>query len=355
MRHRPLGSRCGGILRKARGPSNEGIVLLVIVALAVLVGTVDSRFWALGSVFNIARDTLDILPFALAVFVVLVIGGIDVSIYAVGVFAGYYVSLLAVHGFFDGNIAAAFAMAAAIGAGLGAINGAAVVALRLPVLIATLATRSIYVGILLGIIGSRVLGFLPGELGTFADNQLVRVPMGRSSVGLSPLVIPVALLCVALWLLLSRTMFGRGMYAIGGDAESARRAGFPVVRICILVLCLAGLVAGLGGMTHVALLGNANPYELVGSEMQAVAAVVLGGASIFGGRGSVLGTVLGAALIALINYSMISLGVPPAWTQVVIAVFLITGISGQLLRRRQTPQSDALRQTPQSDVLAVTT
>ena len=100
-------------------------------------------------------------------------------------------------------------------------------------------------------------------------------------------------------------------------------------------MALAGTLAGLAGMIHVALIANANPYELVGSELQPIAAVVLGGASIFGGRGSVLGTVLGAVLIALINYSMVLLGVPTAWTQVVVGAFLLLGISAQLLRRRR--------------------
>ena len=329
------GGSTSRLLTKARGRSNEGIILLVILTLVLFVGVVDSRFWALGSAFNIAHDTLEILVFALAFFVVLLIGGIDVSFDAVGIFAGYVVALLAVRGYFDGNIAFAFALAAAIGLGLGAVNGLAAVGLRLPVLIATLATRSIYVGVLLGIIGTKWYDFLPGDLGTFADIQLVRVPMGRASVGLHPLVIPVALLCVGLWFLLSHTMFGRGLYAIGGDSESARRAGFPVLRLRILAMALAGTLAGLAGMIHVALIANANPYELVGSELQPIAAVVLGGASIFGGRGSVLGTVLGAVLIALINYSMVLLGVPTAWTQVVVGAFLLLGISAQLLRRRR--------------------
>ena len=227
------GGRASRLLTKARGRSNEGIILLVILSLVLVVGVVDSRFWALGSAFNIAHDTLEISWCSRSrFFVVLLVGGIDVSFDAVGIFAGYVVALLAVRGYFDGNIGVAFILAPpAIGLVLGAVNGLAVVGLRLPVLIATLATRSIYVGVLLGIIGTKWYDFLPGDLGTFADVQLVRVPMGRASVGLHPLVIPVALLCVALWFLLSRTMFGRGLYAIGGDPECARRAGFPILRL----------------------------------------------------------------------------------------------------------------------------
>jgi simple sugar transport system permease protein len=326
-------SRAGRLIRSI-GRSNEAIIAVVIVALVLLVGLVDGRFWAVGTAFNVAHDTLETLVFALAFLVVLLIGGIDVSFDAVGIFAGYTVSLLALRGVFGGDIWLAFALAGAIGLGLGAINGLAVVGLRLPVLIATLATRSIYVGILLSFIGSRWFDFLPGDLGSFADIQLMRVPMGLASVGLTPLVLPVIVLCVVLWYVLSRTMFGKGLYAVGGDPESARRAGFPMTRLRIGALCLAGLLAGLGGMTHVTLIANANPYELVGSELKAIAAVVLGGASIFGGRGTVLGTALGAILIALINYSMVLLGIPTAWTQVVVGVFLLLGISAQLLRNR---------------------
>lgn len=326
----------------AGSQSHEFVLLLVIVALAILVGSVESTFWSLATAFSVARNSLVTAVFALAFFMILIVGGIDVSFAAIGIFSGYMAAKLAVLGYYNGGVLEAFVLAGFIGLLLGAVNATAVVGLRLPVLIATLATRSIFVGVLLTFVGSYWYNFLPGELGTFANAELVRVPMGRGSIGLHPLVIPVVILAIALSIILSRTMWGRGLYAMGGDAEAARRAGFPVRRLSATAICLAGVLAGLGGMVHVSLGGNANPYELVGGEMGAIAAVVLGGASIFGGKGTVLGAVLGAVLVTLIQFSMVSLGVPAAGSQIVVGMFLLIGISAQLMRRRRPSRSMAV-------------
>ncbi len=322
--------------------SSSALVLVVIVALTFVVGFVDSQFWSLATVFNVAHDSLETLVFALGFLLVLLTGGIDVSFDAVGIFAGYSVALLAMHGFFDGDVVMAFVLAALIGLALGAVNALAVVGLRLPALIATLGTRSIFTGVLLSFIGSNWINSLSGQLGGFADWQLVRVASGRASVGLHVLVIPAAILCVVLALVLGRTMLGRGLYAVGGDAESARRLGFPVGRLRASALLMAGGLAGVAGMIHVSLISYANPYDLVGFELSPIAAVILGGASIVGGRGSITGTVLGAILISLINYSLVLLGAPTTWDEVLVGAFILVGITAQLMRERSASAPRAL-------------
>jgi simple sugar transport system permease protein len=321
--------------------SNEFVLLLVICVLSIFVGLMEPTFWNLGTAFNIARNSLETIVFALAFFVVLLVGGIDVSFDAIAIFSGYTAAWIAVSGYYDADIVVGFILAGSIGLVLGAVNGLVVDRLHLPILIATLATRSVFVGVLLTYIGQFWYNFLPGQLGDFHYWRLVSVPMGRATIGLQPLVIPVLILAVVLWVILSRTMFGRGLYAVGGDAEAARRAGFPVRRLIFMALCLGGLLAGLGGMVHVSLGGNADPFELVGDELSPIAAVVIGGASIFGGKGTVLGTVLGAVLIALIDYSMVSLGVPAAWTQVLVGLFILVAVSSQLVRGRPRARSFA--------------
>jgi simple sugar transport system permease protein len=136
-------------------------------------------------------------------------------------------------------------------------------------------------------------------------------------------------------------MVGRSIYAIGGDAESARRAGIPVTAITVFIYLLVGLFAGFAGMMHVTHVGLANPYELVGGELDVIAAVVLGGASIFGGTGSVTGTVLGVVLISLVENSLILLGVPSTWQRAAVGMLLLVGITAQALSasagRRRRP------------------
>lgn len=322
---------------RLRGRNGEGMVAAMLILLAIVVGIANGQFWSLATLFSIFRNSYGEVLFALGVLIVLLMGGVDVSFDSIGIFAGYSVVLLATHGVFDGGVAIAYTMAAGIGLVLGAVNASAIVGLRLPVLIVTLGTRGLFAGILLSFIGSNYINMLPGGLAKFYQFNLVRVSahVGGQSVGLHMLVIPVTVICLLVWMMLRHSMFGRGIYAIGGDEEAARRAGLPVVRVKFLAFCLAGALAGLAGMTHVALIGFANPYDLVGNELNVIAAVVLGGASIFGGRGSVGGTVLGVLLISLINYSLILLGIPSAWNAVAVGVLILIGVGAQVTGRRR--------------------
>jgi len=216
-----------------------------------------------------------------------------------------------------------FLVASGIGILLGALNAAAIAALRLPTLIVTLGTQSIIRGVLLAYVGSKVIPQYPTGLDKLSTNYLVTAHGSGGDTRLNILILPAVLICVAVSLLLRYTTLGRGIYAIGGDPESARRAGFPVFGTQVFIYVFAGLLAGIAGMMHVTQVQLANPYELVGGELDVIAAVVIGGASIFGGRGSVSGTVLGVVLIALIKNSLILLGVPGTWQRATVGLLLL--------------------------------
>ena len=159
------------------------------------------------------------------------------------------------------------------------------------------------------------------------------------------MIIPAVLLCCAMAWMLRRTMFGRSIYAIGGDAEAARRAGFRVVRTQVLLYVLVGMTAALGGLIYIIMGRSASPQNLVGTELDIIAAVVLGGASIFGGRGSVIGTVLGVLLVQVIGNSLILAGVPSAWQRAAVGTLLIIGVGVQAVaakrRRKRQPGAEA--------------
>ena len=128
------------------------------------------------------------------------------------------------------------------------------------------------------------------------------------------------LAAVIVWFLLKYTMLGRGIYALGGSREAAERAGFNIPRIQYFIYGTVGFLAGIGGIVYASLNRQANPQELVGTELNVIAAVVLGGASITGGRGTVIGTLLGVALVVIMNNSLVLIGVPSEWQRVVIGV-----------------------------------
>lgn len=326
-------------LARLRGPNNEGFLVAVIVVVVVAMALASPAFFSLGTFFNLVRSSMVPLVLALGVMLVLISGGIDVSFPAIAIFAAYSTVVLLLGAGADVGPVVVFAIAMAIGGLLGLLNGVVIARFRLPTLIVTLGTQSIFRGVLIAYVGSAYISAtgLPDSVDDLSSTYLVNVPGGGF---LHVLVVPVAVITVLVSLMLRRTMFGRSVYAIGGDIEAARRVGIRVVRTQVWLYVLVGALAAFGGVVHVTLGRNANPQSLIGTELDIIAAVVLGGASIFGGRGSVLGTVLGVVLVQLINNNLVLLGVPSTWQRAAVGILLLVGVSVQAIdasRGRRRP------------------
>jgi simple sugar transport system permease protein len=334
-------------LRLLRGPNNEGILALVLLALIVAMSIANPVFFTLPTAFSILRSSIVPLIFALGVLLVIISGGIDVSFAAIAVFAAYTTVRALESGMPDLGLIAAFLLALLIGGSLGAINGFLIGKFRLPTLIVTLGTQGIFKGALLTYVGSRYIADLPASMAQISTTNLFEVETSNGSAYLHVLVVPAVLLALGLAWVLRSTMFGRSIYAIGGDAEAARRAGIRVVRTQMAVYVIAGTMAAVGGMIYVIMGRSASPQILVGSELDIIAAVVLGGASIFGGRGSVLGTALGVLLVQVIYNSLILAGVPSAWQRTAVGVLLIVGVGIQAVSSRRAAPSRILDEAPQ--------
>jgi len=317
-------------LRRLRGTHNEGILVAVILVVIVAMAVASPAFLTPSNFFALVRSSMVPLIFALGVLLIMISGGIDVSFPAIAIFAAYTTIAWSSEASFDPTIVGVFAIALVIGALLGLVNGAVIARFRLPTLIVTLGTQGIIKGILIAYIGSTYIsaGKLPASVRDAADAHLVDIPGGGH---LHAVIIPVVLVTALVWWMLRYTTFGRSIFAIGGDIEAARRVGIKVVRTQILLYVLVGALAAFGGMIYVILGKNANPQTLVGTELDIIAAVVLGGASIFGGRGSVLGTVLGVVLVQLINNNLVLVGIPSTWQRAAVGVLLIVGVGIQAL------------------------
>ena len=326
--------RRAAALRRLTGNDNESFVVIALLCLFVGVGVVHPGYWSVVTVFNVVDGSFETLLFSLAFLLVLLTGGIDVSFDAIGIFAAYSIALIANHGFYNGNAAITVVLAIGFGLGLGAVNAFVAAVLRLPALIVTLGTRGLFWGVMLTWIGSDHVPSIPGWLGNLGSWNLFYAYRAGGGVGLNALVIPVAAICILIGVFLRRTMTGRSLYAIGGNQEAATRIGFPVVWSRAAAFLIAGALSALAGVVHIGIIDDANPQDLVGNELVVIASVVVGGASIFGGRGSVTGTVLGVLLIQLINTSLISLGVPTAWNSVAIGALILLAASLQLVGRR---------------------
>lgn len=326
-------------LARVRGPNNEGLLVAIILIVVVGMSLASPAFFTAGTFFALVRSSMVPLVFALGVLLVLISGGIDVSFPAVAIFAAYTTVKVLLDGGLDPSPLVVFVIALAIGALLGLLNGVVIARFRLPTLIVTLGTQSIYKGVLIAYVGSVYIAAsdLPTSITRLSGTHLVDVEGGGY---LHFMILPVAIVTVLVALMLTRTMFGRSIYAIGGDTEAARRVGIRVVRTQMGLYMLVGALAAFGGVLYVILGRNANPQSLVGTELDIIAAVVLGGASIFGGRGSVFGTVLGVVLVQLINNNLVLLGIPSTWQRAAVGMLLILGVSVQALgasRARHRP------------------
>ncbi|UWX97362.1 ABC transporter permease [Arthrobacter zhaoxinii] len=322
-------------LRRLRGTNNEGVLALVLLGLVVAMSIANPTFFSLNTAFSILRSAIVPIVFALGVLIVIITGGIDVSFAAIAIFAGYSTVTFCLATGFDPGLLGIVFIAVFVGALLGLINGIVIARFSLPTLIVTLGTQGIFFGAMYTYVGATYFADLPGSMAALATSNLVDVSTSDGRAYLHVLVIPVLLLCVFVAWTLKRTMFGRSLYAIGGDTEAARRAGFRVKQTQIWVYVAVGALAAIAGVCHIVLSRSANPRDLVGGELDIIAAVVLGGASIFGGRGSVIGTVLGVVLIQVIKNSLLLVGVPSAWLRTSVGVLLVLGVGIQAITARR--------------------
>ena len=305
---------------------NEVLVAGVILAFVLWGAVSDPNFLSIPTATDLMRNSIVLGIFAVGAMLVLVSGGIDVSFTAVAAVAMYSTTVLLLAHAPDLPWPLVFAVAMAIGAALGAINGVLIAVFGLPTLIVTLGTLSVFRGFLLTFVGTVQISALPSEMRGFSRLMMVRGTNADGSFYSLPWAFAVLVGIVVLtWFILQRTMLGRAIYAIGGSEESARRIGIDVRATQMFVYVYVGALAGLAGIIHASMARIANPFDLVGLELSVIAAVVLGGARLAGGYGTLTGTLLGVALIVLVSNSLIVLGIPSTWQSVVIGTLILVG------------------------------
>lgn len=305
---------------------NEVIVALVIVALCVVTALINPSFLSLATLFDMLRNGILIGLLAIGVMLVLISGGIDVSFTAIAAFSMYSATMLLVDLGIGDSLLLAFLISAAIGLSLGMINALFIAGFGLPTLIVTLGTLSAFRGFLLAFVGSDLISNVPPAMRDFSRSMLVR---GTDDAGyfysLPTAVLFLVAAVVITWFILYRTMLGRSIFAVGGSREAAARIGFNVRATQVFVYGYVGVLAGIAGLIHASLARVANPSDIVGLELEVIAAVVLGGARLTGGYGTITGTLLGVTLIVLVNNTLVTLGIPTTWQKVMIGFLILLG------------------------------
>jgi simple sugar transport system permease protein len=327
---------------------NETVLIFAIIIFSLVIGSKSPEFFTLANLFDILRSSFVQLLFALGVLIVIISGGIDVSFPIVGIFSGYTaVIIMQKLELNPESLLIPIVLAVLIGIALGGFNAIAIAGFGIPTLITTLGTAGIFRGVMLSFIGASFISDIPIGLDKFSTADLIKFESDAGTlVRLHVLIIPVAIITVLVALLLSRTIFGRSVYALGGGTEPTRRLGISVKRTQAKIYMLVGGLSGLAGILYVSLQRKANPYDLAGSELDVIAAVVLGGASIMGGYGTVFGTVLGVLFINMIKNNLVLLGVSSSWQRAAVGVLLVIGITIQAIsenrkNKRQKSASDS--------------
>jgi ribose/xylose/arabinose/galactoside ABC-type transport system permease subunit/ABC-type sugar transport system substrate-binding protein len=317
-------------------------ILLLEVAVFSVIGT---NFLTLANAFEVLRLSVEIGLLAVALTPVITTGGIDLSVGSLmGLSAVVFGMLWRDAGL---PIIGAAALTLVLGAVAGSVNGLLITLGRIPPLIVTLGSFSLFRGLAEG---------LTGGVENYTNFPASFLFLGQGySIGGIPTQVPIFVaVAAAFWVLLHRSIAGRALSAIGYSPEGARYAGLPVDSLVGSVYVLSGLVSSLAAIIYVAHLGQAKADAGTGYELSAITAVVLGGTSIFGGRGSVLGTLLGLFAIAVLRNGMILAALPAELAGVLTGVLLLVaiGLDRQGRGRRSTPGPRPDAESP-SEVLHV--
>lgn len=298
----------------------DTVLAIVLLLELVLFGVIGSNFLTLANAAEIVRASAEIGLLALALTPVIITGGIDLS---VGSLLGLCAVVLGV-AWRDGGVPVGVAAVAAVGVGVtGGAANAWLVARGIPPLIVTLGTYSLFRGLAEGITGG------VRNYSNFPRGFLI---LGQGDVaGVPTQALVLAGAAVAFWMLLHRMTLGRTLRAIGFAPDGARYAGLAVTRSVGLVYVLAGAAAGLASLLYVSRLGQAKADAGTGFELTAITAVVLGGTSIFGGRGTITGTLLGVAILGVLQTGVRLADLPAELAGVLTALLLILALGANKL------------------------
>jgi simple sugar transport system permease protein len=302
----------------------EAKLLAVLVLIVGFLSVASPQFLTLGNLTSLLNNNAVNLIWAVGLLVVLIAGGIDIS-FAVAASVVQFVAVSVLIGMGGGNWALGFALVMALGIGLGLVNAALIHGFRIISIVVTISTFNAFFGLLMFFTGGRSIYSLPDWL-----SQPIYLWEYQTETGWADIRLPVAVMVaclIATWALIRHTTTGRQLYAFGDNPEGARRAGINIWLMQAIAFGWCGMMAGIAGLMQAHITREVVPNALIGRELDVLAAVVLGGARLGGGRGSVLGCVLGVMLIAVAQNGLNLLGVSPYAFKMVVGIIILAAIS----------------------------
>ena len=297
-----------------------GGLILVAIALAIA----SPYFLTSNNLFNIGVQVSVVAIIAVGETLVILTAGIDLSVGSVAGLGGILGTMAIANAGFP--IVPGIIIGILVGGAVGVVNGVLVTQMKLPPFIATLGMLGVARGLTFIVGGENAVYGLPSNFRLVGEGQIGPIPMP---------ILYLAVIAVAGYLILSRTKLGRYAYAIGSNKEAARLSGISLNRYLIGVYIIAGALAGFGGMIAASLVHSGQPNYGVGLELNVIAACVIGGASLFGGVGTIGGTLIGAFLMAVITNGAVLLNITQYYQQVIIGVIIWLAVWWDQVRRRR--------------------
>ena len=308
-----------------RAYPTETRLFAVLLAISTFLSFTSSSFLTPGNIASLLNNNAVNVIWAVGLLVVLISGGIDIS-FAAAASVVQYLSAYVFSAIGGGNWSIGFVVAGAIGAAIGFVNAGLIHYFRIISIVVTIATFNALFGLLMFFTSGRSLYDLPD----WWTDRIMVFQMSTADGRGAELILPVAVMVGAIavtWILIRYTTTGRQLYAFGDNSDGAQRAGVSAASMRFVAFGWMGMMAGIGGLMQVNIVQEVVPNALIGRELDVLAAVVLGGARLGGGRGSVLGCFLGVLLVAITQNGLNLLGVSPFAFKMVIGVIILFAIS----------------------------
>ncbi len=305
-------------------PTETWLFIIIIVASAIL-SVFSEQYLTLVNAFDLLNSISINVIFAVGLLVVLISGGIDIS-FAVAASVVQYLAFYVLSYLGGGNWFIGFIVAGGLGIVLGFINAGLIHYFRIISIVVTIATFNVFFGLLMFVTKGVSLYDLPD----WWTDRIIIFEREMANGSWAELTLPAVVMFGAIsatWFLITYTSIGRQIYAFGDNPEGARRIGISVVSVQFIAYGWMGMMAGIGGLMQAHLMQEIVPNALIGRELDVLAAVVLGGAALGGGRGTVLGCVLGVLLMAIIQNGLNLLGVTPFAFKAIVGVILLLAIT----------------------------
>lgn len=315
----PAGGAVTVVNRLRRAVPQAGLLIGFLVLCGILT-LLSANFLTTSNLLNVALQTSVVAIMAFGMTFVILTAGIDLSVGSVLALSGAVMAAMTVR-FGPAGILVGLV----VGTLLGTLNGLFVTLAKIAPFIATLAMLAIARGLTYVYTNGQPIRVSSRTFTYFGQGVLLGIPV--------PVILMVVTFIVSL-LVLTQTRLGRYVYAIGSNPEVTRLSGIPINRYTVIVYAISGFLAAVGGLVLTGRLASADPNNATGTELDVIAAVVIGGTSLFGGRGSVVGTLIGALIIAVVGNGLVLLNVSAFWQQPVKGSIILIAVLADSVRRR---------------------